>query len=152
MKTRTLVLLASLLLTAGMCFGQSATKDSAQNSGFPRVVATLNLLDQTITLPRQTIYTPPQSGVFRISATIVCTVANNLPGTTWTVSPGYTNEVGHNGNNPVATVSASTVSSSHNSAPLILNTSPGIPIAVQISGPGDSGSQYNVYIVLEQLE
>jgi hypothetical protein len=147
------VVLTSLLLTAGMCFGQSAPKDSGQNPGFPRVVAKLNLFNRTKSLGPQTLYVPKQSGVFRISAAIVCTIANNVESTDWAVSPGYTNEVGLNGGNPIASVPANFVSSSYNFyAPLIFNSSSNTPITIVISGPDNTGSQYNVYIVLEQLE
>jgi hypothetical protein len=152
MKTRIFVVLASLLLTAGMCFGQSAPKDSGQNPGFPRVVARLNLLNRTKAIGPETLYTPTKSGVFRVSGTIVCTKAGNYG--FWFESITYTNEIGVNaGFVEPAGVRSDIVESGPGTSATTFNAFAGVPIQFAIVTEFDtSGSEYNAYVVLEQLE
>src|SRR5262249_18460425 len=96
MKTRIFVVLASLLLSAGMCFGQSTTKDSGQNSGFPRVVARVNLLQRTKALGPEALYTPTKSGLFRVSGALNCTVGNDDQIAAWSAVVFWVNEIGSN--------------------------------------------------------
>jgi hypothetical protein len=149
MKSRMLVVLTSLLLTAGMCFGQSAPKDSGQNQGFPRVVAKLNFTDQTAEIGPVILYTPSKSGIFRATFVESCTETGPLGGS-WQGGIHWTNETGHNG--PLGVyIFADQVLSTGNSFPF--NAASGLPITFSVTAAGNpKDSQYNVYVILEQLE
>jgi len=144
--------LLAILLIAATCFAQTANRGAGQNPGFPRVVARLNLLNRSNQVGPETIFVPKSAGVFRLSAAIVCTVANDLEGQ-WDVAAQWTNEVGLNGGTALAQVPTNFVSSSYNFLPpLVLNASKGGPITISVDGSNTAGSQYNAYIILEQLE
>jgi hypothetical protein len=150
-----LVVLASLLLTAGMCFGQSTSNDSVQNPGFPRVVAKLNLFNQTNAVDSQTLYTPMKSGVFRISVTMVCTIPNGQSGGSWESFVSWTNEAGQNGPFVVANITTATRGSSQPLAnsPFVFDANGGEGIAISTDSTlHASGTQYSAYVILEQLE
>jgi hypothetical protein len=142
-------LLVTLLIGAA-CFGQTATKETAQNPGFPRVVARLNLLQRTKAIGPETLYTPTNSGVFRITTVMVCTIPNGSVTGVWKANVDWTNEVGPNS---VAFDVVGTKSPGTGFIEWILNASAGTPISLSTSAFSDtSGSQYNAYIILEQLE
>src|SRR5215472_18212743 len=84
-------LLATLLIGAA-CFGQTENKENAQNAGL-RVVARINLLDQTRPIPSVNIYTPDADGVFRITMVSNCTIGNDRGGS-WSGWVTWTNELG----------------------------------------------------------
>ena len=149
MKTRILVVLASLLLTA-MCFGQSAPKGSGQNPGFPRVVARLNLHNRTKAIGPEILYTPTQSGVFRITGIMVCTIANGSEVAAWNGSVSWTNELGANS---IPFFGAGTRAPNTEYGSWVINATANSPITLQITAFDDtSNTQYNAYIILEQLE
>lgn len=144
-------LLVTLFIGAA-CFAQTASTETAQNSGFPRVVARLNLFNRTKAIGPQTLYTPTKSGVFRISGTMVCTVPTGSTNTSeWGTSITFVNEIGLN-NLGITGVEASKVTT-QTSSPLVFNVFQGNPITLSIAPEDDpSGSQYNAYFILEQLE
>jgi len=155
MKQRFVWLFVAIVLGAGMCLGQTATKDSAQNPGFPRVVARLNLFNRTKAIGPQTIYIPTKSGVFRASGAMVCTLGDGGAGNTfWGITVSWTNEVGLNAPTFVSIVDSSRKgSSTQTNSSFIFNATKDIPITVWVTTIGDtSGSAYNAYFVLEQLE
>jgi len=152
MKSRIFVVLASLLLSAGMCFGQSTTKDSGQNPGFPRVVARVNLLQRTKALGPETLYTPTKSGLFRVSGALNCTVGNDDQIAAWSAVVFWVNEIGSN-QLQVVSVAVNTPQTGVSPYQVVFNASKGQPITLSVVSSFDtSGSQYNAYIVLEQLE
>jgi hypothetical protein len=147
-----LVVLASLLLTAGMCFGQSTTKDSGQNTGFPRVVAKLNMLNRTRPNPSATLFVPTADGVFRATMVMICTVPNGNSNGYWSGQLGWTDEDGtHAGQiSYVYTVTAAGAIQAYTDT---VHAIKGAPLTVQTDGVGlVDGTQYNAYIILEQLE
>src|SRR5690349_11186380 len=102
MQKRMLWLLVTLLISTGFCFGQSESKDSGQNPGFPRVVARLNVVDKASLIPSTTLYTPPQDGIFRITVVSACTKASEGGGG-WLFYISWTSDIGLI--NPVAVAS-----------------------------------------------
>jgi hypothetical protein len=70
-----------VVILAGVCVAQSPRR--------VEVVAEVNLTNQTGTT-RGTLYTPPQTGVFRVNFMIVCTAGSGdvLPGFSWTDDNG----------------------------------------------------------------
>jgi hypothetical protein len=145
--------LAVVALSAVMCLSQEASKNSAQNPGFPRVVARLNLFNRTKAIGPETLYTPSKAGVFRISVAMVCTVANPKTDGYWSSEVIWQNETGQAGPLSVADVFVQSIQYSPNSQPFVFDAMTGYPLVFQITPHGDtSGSQYNAYIILEQLE
>ena len=142
-----------VLLSAGMCFAQSSSKESGQNPGFPRVVARLNLFNRTKAIGPQTFYTPKGFGLFRASATIICTKPNSSTSGEWDVDIWWTNEAGLN-RATLATVGTQAVQSAPGPVVFVLNATAGVPISLSTFAGGDTteGSEYNAYIILEQLE
>ena len=150
MKRIACLLATSLIGTA--CFGQTANKATASNPGFPRVVARLNLLNRTKELGPQVLYTPKKSGVFRVSAAMVCTVGNGNVQGSWSSQVSWSNEIGLIPPFSVAGVGVGVPSWSELS-PITINVSGGTPIMFSVVSPSDtSGTQYNAYVILEQLE
>jgi hypothetical protein len=143
------------LLIGAACFGQTANKDAGQNPGFPRVVARLNLIGRVNAIGPQTLYTTPKSGVFRISGTMVCSIANGLPGVQWGTSVTWTNEAGSNAPFYFSGVSCTSVGSSglFGANPFVFNASAGSSIEISTTPIFDtSNTKYSSYVILEQLE
>jgi hypothetical protein len=137
-----------------MCAGQTEGKDSAQNPGFPRVVARVNLFNRTKAIGPETLFTPQKSGVFRISGSMVCTVPNGQTQAYWLTEVSWTNEAGLNGPIGFSIVYTTTAGSSiFLNNPFVFNATAGTPISISTAPNLDtSGTQYNAYIILEQLE
>ena len=154
MQRKIALLCLTLLISTGFCIAQAQSKDSGQNPGFPRVVARLNLFNRTKAIGPQTLYTPSHSGVFRISGAMACTIPNGQTQAYWLTEVTWTNEVGLNppiGFSIVYTTQAG--SSVFLNNPFVFNATGGTPINISTAPNLDtSGTQYNAYIVLEQLE
>jgi len=152
MQKKMLWLIATPLIITGFCFAQTESKDTGQNPGFPRVVASLNLHNRTLAIGPTTLYTPVRSGVFRISGTMTCTT-NGIPGSGWETGVLWQNEVGSN-SGVVVSEQCQNLSFIVSQTPVTLNATKGTPISI-FTGPtggGSRGTQYNAYIILEQLE
>jgi hypothetical protein len=132
-----------------MCLAQTTSKNSSQNPGFPRVVARLNLLNRTKEVGPATLYTPNSSGVFRVSIVMTVTVGNGVPGT-WNSALFYVPLTGLNQQSFSCSISSAQPFSDGIQAPF--SAAKDNPITVSITGSWISGSQYNAYIILEQLE
>jgi hypothetical protein len=99
------------------------------------------------------LYTPTQDGVFRPTLILTCTVGNGQAGF---LSPsiGWTNELGQ-----ALAIGFYATATEKPSGGITTSFSPsfravkGVPITLSIrpEGPTD-GSEYNAYIILEQLE
>jgi hypothetical protein len=145
-------LFVTVLLAAGMCFGQTASKDSAQNPGFPRVVARLNLFNRTKAVGPQTLYTPTSGGLFRPTMVMVCTVGNGLTNSFWSGDVTWASEGGET-TAEISSVGTQSPGNGGQFGPLTMRAVKGVPITVSTAANEDtSGSQYNAYIILEQLE
>jgi hypothetical protein len=149
MKMRLVWMFVAVVLNAGWGFGQTATKDSAQNPGFPRVVARLNLRGRTDGVGPSTLYTPKTSTLLRVSVNMVCTIGNGLSEANWIGKLSYENEIGQN----ITLFSVGCSLPLANPGTWIFSASKGNPITFATEPQGDtSGTQYNAYVVLEQLE
>lgn len=123
-------------------FGQTCTT-------FPCVVASVSLTNQTQPLPSTPIFTPTNSGIFRISAYLSTSKTNN-PFASWTVSLGWTDDIGPRQSGPKAFQNASTAGI----GTFVVQSLGGQPLFFRTrSDSGASGSlRYNLFIVVEQLE
>src|ERR1700735_3987191 len=81
--------LLGLLIVAAFSVGASGQ----QCSPLPCIVASTSLTGQTTPLPLTTIYTPPASGVFRVSTYLSVSKAHSS-GVTWSLTLGWTDDNG----------------------------------------------------------
>ena len=136
--------LLGLLILTGLSLGASAQTCSP----FPCVVTTATLTGQGAPLPPTAIFTPPDSGVFRISTYLSATHPINTAGT-WTLYLAWTDDIGGRS----APTVAQTTSSNANTATFVVQAIGGKPVFYRTTAAGGwKGTTYNVYIVVEQLE
>jgi hypothetical protein len=135
---------ATLLISA-VCFGQT---------GYPRVVAHLDFVNRSTGVNTAKLYTPAQDGVFRPTIVLTCSVSNGEATGSWRGSIGWTNELGQTN-----TALSTNISTYFAVGGITTVYSPsfraikGVPITLSIQPFGATeGSEYNAYIILEQLE
>ncbi len=134
-------MLMVVLGLASVSYGQAAT-------GLPRVVATFKRTNQAGPISMQTIFTPPDTGIYRITVVIVVTAGNGQQGSDWEPTFEWEDENGdENYLIPIPTQSTTEGSSS-----LSIHDLRGKPIKGGVVSSGDtSGSKYDVFVVVEQI-
>ena len=146
MSRSTCSLLMLVLVSWLSSFGQNAPKTT-----FPRVVATFHRYGQTADLSPTTIYTPKNSGTFRVSVVMVLTVGNGNGNAGWNGQLEFNDGGGHNSGLYWQVFLVSQTPTTR-SAEFPIRANPGAPIRFSASQAGDaSGSKYNVWVVVEQL-
>jgi hypothetical protein len=140
-----------IVLIGAACFAQTANKETASNPGFPRVVAKLSALGKTAPINPGILYTPQYTGLFRVTFVGFCTIGNgNLNNDAWTGGIAWTDELEENVPEGLNIYVKTPYASSNSFA---FQAVGGQPITFSTSSYGDtSGTKYNVYVVLEQLE
>lgn len=143
MRRLTCCLLLALFGSWLSSFGQSTPQLTS-----PKIVATFERLGLTNGMKQVTIYTPPQWGTFRISVVMVLTAPAGTTGEFWY---GYLQFVNAAGVNVYSVALPSkTLGSAFGELPV--RAKAGTPIKFSVQPAGDnSGSKYNVWIVVEQL-
>jgi hypothetical protein len=142
MRNATYCLLVVLFGSWSSSLGQKAPQFTT-----PQIVATFQRLNQTKQLGPVTLYTPPQWGMFRISIVAVGVVANGENGQ-WSFGVQFTDGAGTtSGGTALSTASRETAVSE-----FPIRAKAGVPIKLSVI-PNDetSGSQYNIFVVVEQL-
>jgi len=129
----------------------------------PAIVAKGKLLKQTNTIPTTTLYTPKQTGLFRLSIYGVLLTGNGYGGT-WFVNVGWTDDFGPEAVNSLigGTVFYYGQFDQLNLLPagsplggpvLTFEAIVGQPITYSVtSNVNMGGSSYSIYYVLERLE
>ena len=137
-----------VLLASCVSFGQSAPKFTT-----PRIVATFERLGLTSEMPPITLYTPKNWGTFRISISMVGTVANGNDGF-WLGWVQFRNAAGESARaqGPFA-AQLFTLTRRSGFAEFPIRAKAGEPIKFGVSSPGGGtdGTKYNVWVVVEQL-
>jgi hypothetical protein len=137
-------LLSCLLLVTVFSLGASAQ----QCSPLPCIVATASLTGQSGPLPLTTVYTPPASGMFRVSTYLSVSKTRNVT-PTWILTFGWTDDNGPRN----TTTSATQNGSNANAATAVIQSVGGQPLAYSTRLQGEDGeTTYNVFIVVEQLQ
>jgi hypothetical protein len=142
----------AVVLVGVFALGFAANKSSTSFLG-PRVVATVNLVNQTADIPVTTIFTPPITGLYRVSTYMTMTVSGHGYLTlNWTDNAG---------------VESAIVSTTQNSSPppydycnydnvpcspTTFIAKAGTPVSYSTQGFGSGSGTYEVYIVIERLE
>jgi len=138
-------LLAALLILMGFSLGASAQACSP----LPCIVATASLTAQSAPLPLTTIYTPPASGLFRVSTYMSVGKGQHSTAPTWFLTLGWTDD---NGPRHVDTT-VDQKTSNANTATTVIQAVGGEPVAYRTSLQGELGAAtYNLFIVVEQLQ
>lgn len=128
----------------------------------PQIVARAKLTHQTATIPTTTIYTPTQTGLYRLS--IYATVSKSDPnsGSNWIVGVWYTDDSGQQqplgglleGYNSVPGMfTIQNFLTSLGGPTVTFNAKAGTPVTYSVTenGPPDN-SAYSLYYTLERLE
>jgi hypothetical protein len=126
----------------------------------PIIVAKGKLVNQTAPIPTTTIFTPAQSGLFRLSVYGTITNGTGTDLTQWNYNPMWTDDSGI----PLNAAGMLTSINTHNGsfqwtnigqmgAAITLEAKGGTPITYSVtqSGPLDT-SAYSLYYTLERLE
>ena len=113
----------------------------------PQIVATFQRRNQTKEIKAATLYTPAAWGMFRISIVAVGVVANGKNGF-WSFEVHFTDGAGANS----AGTALSTQTRQTAASEFPIRAKAGVPIKLSVM-PNDetSGSQYNIFVVVEQL-
>jgi len=146
MRNVTCCLLVVLFGSWSSSLGQNASRKFTS----PKIVATFERLGQTHEMKPVTLYTPPQWGTFRISVVMVLTV----PGATGEFWYGGLQFVDAAGVNCCGAYNVALQSTIRGSAfgEFPIRARAGKPIKFSVQPGGDnSGSKYNVWVVVEQL-
>ena len=143
-------LAVAVLLFGALAIGFAINDSPAAFIG-PRVVAKINLTNQTSQIPPTTLFTPPTSGMFRISVYETMTAAGDGNGVVlnWTDEAGLESaNVGgiQPGSGPYCLSAAGPPPCG-----TTLFAEAGAPIIYQISSDANGGT-YDLHIVVERLE
>jgi hypothetical protein len=158
LKLASLVL---VLLIAATCFAQGRrqhTSDSKATPYTPLVVATVHLTKQSDPIPPTAIFTPTQSGLFRVSMYMTQTApqASGL----WALHIAWTDDAGvERTYQPMILLQADAHSpsawGSYDGAPgsvVVIQAVAGQVIEYQVSGEHPTNGAFSLYMVVEQLE
>jgi len=156
-------LCVATLLLPMFALAQNATRTSAPGRPFssPLIVAKGRLLNQAAPIPTTTIFTPTESGIYRLSVYATLITGGQNPCTSyWSYNPGWTDDSGLLNSAPgtltsgcdflgpfywplVGTFGAATT----------IEAKGGTPITYSVDQVGPpNGSTYSVYYRLELLE
>jgi hypothetical protein len=136
--------LLGLLIVAAFSLGASGQ----QCSPLPCIVASASLTGQTAPVPLTTIYTPPASGLFRVSTYLSVTRTRSVT-PTWILTLGWTDD-----NGPRSTTTSATQNGANaNAATAVIQAVGGQPVAYRTGLQGEAGeTTYNLFVVVEQLQ
>jgi hypothetical protein len=121
----------------------------AQCVAFPCVVASVSLTNQSKPIPATSIYTPPVSGLFRISA-YLSLARSHTQNQYWDVLLRWTDD-----NGMMQAASGHTTERSSNAfmATAVVQDLGGEPIRYKTTPGGEArGQSYNLFITVEQLQ
>jgi len=146
MRNATCCLLLVLFGSWSNSLGQNAPKLTS-----PQIVATFERLGQTAAIPPTTIYTPKEWGTFRVSIVMVLTATAGTTGEFWYGELQFVNAAGVNCCEAYSVALPSKgLGSAFGEFPI--SAKAGTPIKFSVQRAGDnSGSKYNVWVVVEQL-
>jgi hypothetical protein len=145
-------IMRKLLLGCLLVVILSCTSGFAQGGGqgFPRVVGKWNFLKQTTDIAPAVLYTPPTGGVYRVTFVEELTIANGKGNADWVGGVSWMNALGQN---PAQGIDINTFNPFSGSTVLNIRVAGKTPLVFSVSSSGDtSGAQYNIYVILEELE
>jgi hypothetical protein len=156
---KVLCLVGLLLATFALTSGSKPADASASGLPSPVILARVSLTNQTAVIPTTTIFTPAQSGVYRVS-TYLAQTANLQTGLgTWYLEFNWTDEAGAEQATPIFVVDRQAAPQAYGSTQagdLVNNFTfraiAGQPVSYSVTdlGSGAAGT-YELFIVLERL-
>lgn len=155
-------LAVAVLLLGALAIGFATNSDSVvKTSTGPRIVARVKLTNKTAPVPDSILFTPTQSGLFRISVYMTVTVpTTNSLGGGWYVPLTWTDDAGTeqltiagiaNTSVPPQDNSTSGNTGNPNYNPVIWADA-GTPVTYSVVSEGTMGGTYEMFMVAEQLE
>lgn len=138
----------SVLLTAISAIAFAQKQPLTQYS--PIMVAKVDLSNQTAAIPTTTLFTPAQTGVYRISAYMTMVAAGSST-TGWSIFANYTDDAG--AQTLGCSVSSEPVPGSVGFCTLLVHAIAGTPVAYSTNtyGQGDSYGTYDLFLRAERL-
>jgi hypothetical protein len=146
----------SILLVAILAVG-FATNGSNTTAG-PRVIARVNLTSQTEAIPVTTLFTPPSTGLFRVSEYTTVTAPGHNPQYNWSTFLYWTDESGSesamladlgDGQKPPTDYA---VCGTGADCMTIIRATAGVPVSYSIADNSGATGVYDAFLVVEQLE
>lgn len=143
-----------------LTFGSASTPNTTFTS--PLIVAKRRLVNQTAPIPATTIFTPTQSGLYRLSMYATVTQANPATNDNWYTHIYWSDDAGaeesngagyilswNSGNTPPSAWAAST--GDQPGLVITFEAVAGMPISYAVTGVAD-GSAFSLYYVVERIE
>ena len=138
--------LLPLIFLVAFCvngFAQHANSQNAPCPSFPCIVASISLLNQTVSVSQVPIYTPATNGVFRVTYYFEPN-ARGIGGS-WLLTFGWRDDVKQETIPPVLVQSGSYVSYA-----LPVRDLAGYPIVYSVMS--NTGGSYSLFVIVEQVQ
>jgi hypothetical protein len=154
---KTLCVAAILLATIVFTSGNNAVHASAPTMSSPVIVASGSLVNQTGPIAKTEIFTPTQTGLYRLSAYMTLTHKVSVQNT-WQFNLSWTDDAGVEESGVVDMFTNQlppNAWSYSNVFPPAFEAVAGQPISYQVAlgkGTGTNGGVYSLYYTIEQLQ
>jgi hypothetical protein len=147
-------LYVAVLLVPMFAVAQNTKGATTPPFASPLIVAKGKLVNQTAQIPLTTIFTPKQSGLFRLSAYLSVTQADPNSQAFWYFTPLWTDEGSTNGVTAfLVTVDSLLGTAGTGGSSITFEAKAGTPIQYSVlQNGGPDNSAYLVYYTLERLE
>jgi hypothetical protein len=122
----------------------------SSSANYPVIVAKIRLMNQTGGIPQTTIFTPPKSGLFRISAVGCTTVKNSDENGIWGISTQYIPV--KNSFPQINEFDLASYQLGCESISVLAWDIGGLPLQYLVESFGTNGAKYDLFITVEQLE
>jgi hypothetical protein len=117
----------------------------------PAIIKTIVLKGQTTSIPPTTIFTPPTSGLFRISVYMVATGGFDNLGN-WNAKINWTDDAGPESTVSWLSLNAFTPPNAWAQNSIVIEAAAGEPATISISaGTQYPGPTYSLFLVVEQI-
>jgi hypothetical protein len=150
-----------LVVTVAVIAGWSSGRADAP-PGSPVIVKRLPYKNQTAPIPTTTIFTPQQTGLYRLSAYI--TQTQTSPTTLWLYQLNWTDDAGvestvvgqgvlqlNTSQTPPMAWGASPWSLGNPGETTLFESKAGTPVSFYVAGPDQGGGTYSLYFTVERL-
>jgi hypothetical protein len=142
-----------LLMVLYSWVGSAGSELTVKGLQYPRIVARFHRFGQTSAIPPTPIYTPSRWGIFSVSTVMVLATSNGQDGG-WLGNLAYTNGSGAgNASAPPYILGMLQNPGGIAQGITVVVQEPNRPLTFSTSSQGNiSGSKYNVFIVVEQIQ
>jgi len=160
MKTRFPAVAVVVFAMLAGAYASQSDESGTRARNFPRVVAKVNLKNQTAVIPNTTIFTPDKDGLFRISVYMTLTSPGFDDSTSWNFDLFWTDDLGAESDIDflvlldVATppTDYATAFAGFPVSPFTFWATAGHPISYDVTNSQGAIGAYALRFVVEQLE